>query len=347
MKGPPNLIPLCKVSATCSEVWRQAEIEEAKVPAMPDSESLSPSRPLSASARTLIRQQFADTTPSILPMGHATVAFNANQVDSILRAVANETITSSLYKMNMLEAAIRVGVRSQSGSSGQRGQRVKCFRKQSEVSEEESRESDNGTEGCTSGALSSDDEIVVFSNRKAKETEPIILSSPTCPDLSPAIDRAPRPQTPSPGFCPDDYEPLANLTAASSPLSSPPRKKRRLQVRSGKIMKEAYFKGIQWTRIFVTGPLDPEHNEHKVNCQICTTNVLISSKGAREIVRHFQCESHFRKDQRWRFEHLRSKDKITGLVVHEVRGKNGQVLTPLELEREAALHVCSIDRNWL
>ena len=51
-------------------------------------------------------------------------------------------------------------------------------------------------------------------------------------------------------------------------------------------------------------------------------------------MRHFQCESHFRKDQRWRFEHLRTTDRVTGPVVHEVRGKNSQVLTPLELERE-------------
>ena len=168
---------------------------------MPDPEALRPSRPLSASACTIIRQHFADTTPSILPMGHATVAFNANQVDSILRAVSNETITSSICQMkNMLEAAIRVEEGSQGGSSGQGRQRIKCFRKQSYESETDGRESYIGTEGYTSGALSSDDEIVVSSNRKAKGTGPIILSSPTRPDLSPAIDRPPRPQTLVQGF---------------------------------------------------------------------------------------------------------------------------------------------------
>ena len=192
VKDPPNLIPLYKASTTCSEVSHQAVREQTKIPPVPDSESLSPIRPFSASARTIIRQHFADTTPSILPMGDATVAFNANQVDSILRAVSNETITSSLYQMkNMLEAAIRVEVRSQGGSSGQSRQRIKFFRKQSEGSETEGRESDEGTKGYTSGALSSDDEIVVFSNRKAKGTGPMILSSPRRPDLSPAIDRPP------------------------------------------------------------------------------------------------------------------------------------------------------------
>ena len=144
-------------------------------------------------------------------------------------------------------------------------------------------------------------------------------------------------QVPSPGFCSTDYEPLATLTTDQASASSPPRKRRRLPGRTGKIMKEAYFKGIQWTRTFVTGPLDPEHNKHKFYCQICKTNVSIFTKEAREIVRHFQCESHFRKDQRWRYEHLKKKDRVTGRIVHEVRGKKGQLLTPLELEREKPL----------
>ena len=60
---------------------------------------------------------------------------------------------------------------------------------------------------------------------------------------------------------------------------SPPRKRRRLMSRPGKVMKPAYFKGIQWTKVFVTGPLDPVHNEYKFYCQICKTNVSIFSKG--------------------------------------------------------------------
>ena len=128
-------------------------------------------------------------------------------------------------------------------------------------------------------------------------------------------------QVPSPGFCSTDYEPLATLTTDQASASSPPRKRRRLPGCTGKIMKEAYFKGIQWTRTFVTGPLDPEHNKHKFYCQICKTNVSIFSKGAREIVRHFLCESHFRKNQRWRYEHLKKKDKVTGRIVYEVRGR--------------------------
>ena len=92
----------------------------------------SPTRPLSASARTLINQHSSETSPSILPVGHATVAFNQGQVHSILRAVSTETITSSLHQMkNILEEAIRVGVRSQGTPQGSGKQRIKCFRTRS------------------------------------------------------------------------------------------------------------------------------------------------------------------------------------------------------------------------
>ena len=73
---------------------------------------------------------------------------------------------------NLLEAAIRVGERSQGGSSGQSRQRIKSFQKQTEEYEAEGRESDIGTGGYTSGALSSDDEIVFSSNREPKELDP-------------------------------------------------------------------------------------------------------------------------------------------------------------------------------
>ena len=99
-------------------------------------------------------------------------------------------------------------------------------------------------------------------------------------------------------------------------------------------MKDAFFKGIQWTRTFVTGTLDPIHNKYKFYCMLGKTNVSIYSKGAREILRHYRTEGHFRRDQKWRFVHLQETDSTTGVVTHQVRGKDAYVLTPLELERE-------------
>ena len=99
-------------------------------------------------------------------------------------------------------------------------------------------------------------------------------------------------------------------------------------------MKDAYFKGIQWTRTFVTGPVDPIHNKFKFYCMLCKTNVSIYSKGAREILRHYKKEGRLRKGQKWRYVHLQETDSNTGVITHQVRGKDGYVLTPFELERE-------------
>ena len=335
-KESPFLIAIEIQSATGSEARKETEqLTSAGLPDVSSPKLFSPTSPLSASARTLINQHFSETNPSILPVGHATVAFIRGQVHFILRAVSTETITSSLHQMkNILEEAIRVGICSQGTQQGLGKQRIKCFRKQSDSPGPDGQDSDVGTEGYTSGALSSEDEFVINSQRTGKELSIVPPPSPPGQGSSSTPGPSSTHQVPSPGFCSTDYEPLATLTADQASASSPPRKRRRLPGRTGKIMKEAYFKGIQWTRTFVTGPLDPEHNKQEFYCQICKTNVSIFSKGAREIVRHFQCESHFRKDQRWRFEHLKKKDTVTGRIVHKVRGKKGQLLTPLELERE-------------
>ena len=70
---------------------------------------------------------------------------------------------------------------------------------------------------------------------------------------------------------------------------------------------------------------------------LCKTNVSIFSKGAREILRHYKTEGHLRKDQKWRYSHLQETDDITGVTTHQVKGKDGYVLTPIELEREKPL----------
>ena len=107
----------------------------------------------------------------------------------------------------------------------------------------------------------------------------------------------------------------------------------------GKVMKEAYFNGIKWTKTFVTGSLDPVHNKHKFYCQLSKANVSLKSKGAREIIRLFRYETHLRKDQRWKFEYLTKVNEVTGVTSHEVRGKDGHILTPLELEKEKPLFI--------
>ena len=174
------LIAMETQSATGSEARKETEqLSSAGLPDVSSPKLFSPTRPLSASARTLINQHFSETNLSILPAGHATVAFIQGQVHSILRAVYTETITSSLHQMkNILEEAIRLGIRSQGTQQGLGKQRIKCFRKQSDSPGPNGQDSDVGTEGYTSGALSSEDEFVISSQRTGKELSIIYSPSP-------------------------------------------------------------------------------------------------------------------------------------------------------------------------
>ena len=114
-KESPFLIAIETQSVTGSEARKETEqLTSAGLLDVSSPKLFRPTRPLSASARTLINQHFSETNQSVLPVGHATVAFNQGQVHSILRAVSTETITYSLHQMkNILEEANRVGIRSE------------------------------------------------------------------------------------------------------------------------------------------------------------------------------------------------------------------------------------------
>ena len=87
----------------------------------------------------------------------------------------------------------------------------------------------------------------------------------------------------------------------------PPSPKRRV----GRIMKEEYFDSMPWTRTFLSGPVDPKWNPHKIYCQICNCNVSIRAKGSKDFLRHYATERHLCRDQRWRYEHLTIEDPLT------------------------------------
>ena len=136
--------------------------------------------------------------------------------------------------------------------------------------------SNNG--GYTSGAFNTDDEPGSLSFCLEKEvtqpqgrTEDLAgqCAGTSCTDL--LQETAPSPGS---GYSLGDYAPLSTLITkpGKTPATkSPPKKRRRYEGRPGKTMKEAYFKGIHWTKTFVTGPLDPLHNQYKFYCRICRT----------------------------------------------------------------------------
>ena len=201
--------------------------------------------------------------------------------------------------------------------------------------------SGNTTDGYTSGAINSDEDPYnlgsISGTEPANEADPLFTVGKAV-GHSGALDQSGS-HTPASGsgYSPTDYQPLSVLRhekRSTANTASPPRKRRKLMSKPGKVMKDAYFKGIQWTRTFVTGPLDPIHIKYEFYCMLCKTYVSTYSKGAREILRPYKSEGHLRRDQKWRFVHLQETDSTTGVVTHQVRREDGYVLTPLELERE-------------
>ena len=294
-------------------------------------------RQLSASGRTLLWKHFASKYPIVLPRNQPVIALTEGQIHTVLKTMSDETILSSFHLMkSLLLQAISGKV-----SSKERCRHMSSFtasgRQEPSSSEYETTDIDSPNEGYTSGAINTDDDPGSLSFCiDDKEAGPGVATVPEVlnTDQEALLEV---PLSPGSGYSLGDYAPLSSLRATATNKSAskgPPRKRRRLVGRPGKVMKEAYFKGIRWTKIFVTGPLDPAHNQYIFYCRICKSNVSIYSKGAREIIRHYQSESHLRKDQLWRFTYLKNVNEITKVVTHQVRGRNGMLLTPLELEKE-------------
>ena len=236
----------------------------------------------------MLRIHFAQSAPVDIPRGHTTVAFTEPQIQAVLKTISDETVKSSLHAMRSLVLHAVHG-----GKGHTTGQLRKALirgslpaRATSASSEGESDSEGYTTYGYTSGAYGTDEDIAgtilsqeVDSDASTSATQTLAMRREGVTSQSGDIT------IPSPGYSEGDYEPLCQMcpqTKHQHSEVSPPQKMRKLQPRPGKVMELSYFKGIQWTKVFVTGPLDPVHNKHKFYCQICKTNVSIYSKGAFE-----------------------------------------------------------------
>ena len=137
----------------------------------------------------------------------------------------------------------------------------------------------------------------------------------------------------------------AKETKDQEPSRTKKSKKERRAPQRGIPMREEFFAKIGWTRCFISGPADPLHNPLRVWCHMCKKNFPIKTKGAFEILRHHRSERHLQRDQRWRYEHLKSTDPVKGKTQHRVRGRNGKILTKVELAKELpkVIHVELVD----
>ena len=302
---------------------------------------------LGPSSRALIKEFFDNSERFDFPKGHPTVAFTEDQISSVLKVVADETVRVSLDAIEKLiqkASQLRIGPEETLEETPSRSGR-RCSRRAGSAT--------SGLQSDTSGGIRSDDDFSSIGYSYEHLDAPSINALPCTSSEIPCGSR----DLPSNMDVPEADSPEAQTLAALKAealgdLSKRPRSKRgkfvpatrgagtrRKITRSCKIMKEAYFQGMEWTRTFVSGPMDPRWNPYKFYCQICKANISIYGKGAREILRHHSTEKHLRKDQRWRYEYLYSVDPVTRVKVHQVRGKDGKLLTPYQLEFELPLFI--------
>ena len=319
-----------------------------------ESERQPPVRPnlpsLGGRSRAMIKEYFAQNETFRLPPGNPAVVFTEGQVGSLLRVVADETARAS-YDMleNLIHRAKRLSLATVPDGSGTTKKGPK--RKGSSVITSWGRDRDSSSEGYsdTSGAIGTDEDLGSLNytyedpDHEVITTPPLGVTQAGCSqtDLESPIGSF---NADSPGA-----QTLAALKQEAihdrQQLSRKPKGRfattprrsqegRRKITRTCKVMKEAYFKGMEWTRTFVSGPVDPKWNQYKFYCQICKANISIYSKGAREILRHHASEKHLRKDQRWRYEYLYKIDPVTKARIPQVRGWDGKLLTPYQLQME-------------
>ena len=230
----------------------------------------------SANGQAVLRKHFSSSAPIELPKGHSTVSFSEPQIHAVLKTISDETVRSSIHAMRSLVLHAVYGAGKQTPGQFRKSMiRGALPIRGAPTSSGEDTESEGGvTDEYTSGALTSDDELVTAA--RPRSGTPIPRGRSNYPNTSDEETET-TPSTshttfPSPGYSEGDYQPLSAIRAEDQPQrpgGSPPRKKRRFVGRPGKIMKAAYFKGAQWTKVFVTGPLDPVHNKHKFYSQIC------------------------------------------------------------------------------
>ena len=205
---------------------------------------------LSANGRIMLRKYFAQNTPIELPRGHTTVAFSEPQSHAIVEIISDETVRSSLHSMRSLVLQAVHGGKGQTAGQLRKALIRGCTpdRGMTASSEGESDCEGYTTDGNTSGAYAIDDNMGGASMSQEVDTDSSTPVAKLCAASRGTGGGSFSGQTtvPSPGYSEDDYEPLCTICPQAKHQQvnlSPPRKRR-----PGKVMKPAYFKGIQGLR---------------------------------------------------------------------------------------------------
>ena len=303
--------------------------------------------------RAILKTYFADAKPFTLPLGHPTVAFTEAQMYHLLRVLSDETLRLSYSTMEKMAFDAVKGKPTVAPSKTShfliknRAQTPGRW-DQTDQSSSEAEYDSNADSRAITPTSSGDTEDSSFEGESDSATEMALISATVGGDpqsaqssqekdtaiisCTTAIDETTGPSSQDTTLL-ELQEQARETRAKGSVARKLPSKSRRL-ARRGIPMREEFFDKIGWTRSFISGPADPVHNPHMVWCHMCKKNFSIRSKGPLEILRHHRTERHLRRDQRWRYEHLKSVDPVSGKVRHRVRGHNGKVLTTIDLAKE-------------
>ena len=286
-------------------------------------------RELSGRSGAILKQYFDEDSSTVnFPLGHRTEAFTEPQIYHLLRVLTDETLRMSCTTM---EQMVIGAVRGAPITSKPRTDHFKIGPgHQSEFSDSYHDEASSGSGTDTSGGASTsraDRELDSFNDSDSsaelalisqafKEPKSFVPVTGTAPVLDPANEGF---ESAGQSSLDATLSEIRVRTTSTEPTiagsGKMPKRKKRGHTR-GVPMKEEFFSKIGRTRSFISGPADPLHNPYMVWCHICKKNKSVKTKGTLEILRHHRTEKHLRRDQRWRYEHLKSVHPVTGKVQH-------------------------------
>ena len=311
-------------------------------------------RDLSGRSRATLKQYFEAEDPYTFPVGQRVVAFTEPQVYHLLRVLTDEAINMTCTTMERMVIGAVKGTpvtapsrtekfrtRARAPSPGSNRQAGSSSDELSvDLGSQPSPQLDLSTLQDVSGLsyLEDSDSSMerLLIDRVYNKTAPENLSTASQPGL---------PHNTTEGETELQEKSSLDCTLSELRGQSPTQKSRQAVVsarkskskrmpRRGVPMREEFFSKIAWTRSFISGPADPLHNPYMVWCHMCKKNFSIKTKGTVEILRHHRTEKHLRRDQRWRFEHLKTVDDVSGKVQHRVRGRDGKILNKSDLAQE-------------
>ena len=311
-------------------------------------------RDLSGRSRATLKQYFEAEDPYTFPVGQRVVAFTEPQVYHLLRVLTDEAINMTCTTME------RMVIGAVKGTPVTAPSRTEKFRTRARApspgsnrqagSSSDELSVDLGSQPSPQLDLSTLQDVSGLSYLEDSDSsmERLLIDRVYNKTASENLSTASQPGLPhntTEGETELQVKSSLDCTLSELRGQSPTQKSRQAVVsarkskskrmpRRGVPMREEFFSKIAWTRSFISGPADPLHNPYMVWCHMCKKNFSIKTKGTVEILRHHRTEKHLRRDQRWRFEHLKTVDDVSGKVQHRVRGRDGKILNKSDLAQE-------------